>query len=171
MRIELEKLEEGNGQFAHVFEPGELSLDEERARLTGPAKAEGRVRREDGQVKIRGSVSAQVELECDRCLRAIAFPVAASFDVDYVPASKYAAEPAAELLDDDLAVAVFDGEAIDIDDLVREQVILALPSRAICRVDCKGLCPVCGIDKNLKGCECESQPVDPRWAALNNLRL
>jgi uncharacterized protein len=112
-----------------------------------------------------------VELECDRCLRAIAFPVAASFDVDYVPASKYAAEPAAELLDDDLAVAVFDGEAIDIDDLVREQVILALPSRALCREDCKGLCPVCGIDKNLKGCECESQPVDPRWAALNNLRL
>ena len=97
-------------------------------------------------------------------------PIAASFDLDYVPASEYEAERLAELEADDLAVSVFDGEVIDIDELLREQVILALPSRALCREDCKGLCPVCGIDKNLKDCECESHPVDPRWTALNGLR-
>lgn len=171
MRIELEKLDGANDQFAHVFEIGELALEDDRAQLKGPAEVRGSIRREDGQVKIRGNVSAQVELNCDRCLQAITVPVAATFDVDYVPASKYEAEQLAELQDDDLGLAVFDGEAIDIDDLVREQVILALPSRALCREDCKGLCPVCGIDKNLKDCECESHPVDPRWAALNNLQF
>jgi DUF177 domain-containing protein len=171
MRIELEKLDGTNGQFAHVFETAELSLEDDRARLKGPAEVRGTIKREDGQVRIRGKVSAQVELECDRCLRPITVPVAADFNVDYVPASNYAADQFTELGDDDLSLSVFDGEAIDIDDLVREQVILALPSRALCREDCKGLCPVCGIDKNLKGCECESHPVDPRWAALNDFRF
>jgi len=170
MRIELEKLDEANRQFAHVFEPGELSLEDERARLAGQVEVRGRVSREDGQVNVKGHLNAPVELDCDRCLQPITTQVDADFDVDYMPAAVYAAEPVAELQDDDLAVSVFDGEAIDIDDLVREQIILALSSRALCRDDCKGLCPVCGIDKNFKGCECESQPSDPRWAALNDLR-
>jgi len=171
MRIELEKLDKGIGQFDHVFAPGELSLEDEQARLPGAVEVRGRITRKDGQVKVSGSVATEVELDCDRCLRALKVPLAADFDVEYVPVSSYAAEPAAELGDDDLTVSVFDGEVIDIDDLAREQIILALPSRTLCREDCQGLCPVCGIDKNLKGCECESQPGDPRWAALNNLRL
>lgn len=171
MRIELAKLETGNGQFAHVFETGKLSLEDDRARLTGPAEIRATVRREDGRVRVRGNVSAQVELECDRCLQPVSVPVTASFDVDYVPVSNYEREPLAELQDDDLGLSVFDGEAIDLEDLTREQAILSLPARLLCRGDCKGLCPVCGIDKNLKDCECESRPGDPRWAALNDLRF
>ena len=171
MRIELEKLETGSGQFAHVFGTGELSLEDDRARLTGPAEIRAGVRREDGRVRVRGNVSAEVELECDRCLQPVTMPVAARFDVDYVPVSNYEQEQPAELQDDDLGEAVFDGEAIDLDDLTREQVILSLPARVLCREGCKGLCQVCGIDKNLKDCECESRPGDPRWAALNDMRF
>jgi len=171
MRIELEKLDGANVRFAHVFEPGELSLDVARAELKGPAEVSGRIDREEAQVKVRGKLAAQVALDCDRCLQPVALPIAVTFDLDYVPASEYAAEQLEELGSDDLPVAVFDGEAIDVDELVREQVILELPARALCREDCKGLCPVCGIDKNLKDCECESHPVDPRWAALNNLQF
>jgi uncharacterized protein len=98
-------------------------------------------------------------------------PLTAGFDVEYVPAGNYEALQLAELQDEDLAQSVFDGESIDVDDLVREQVILSLPSRALCREECKGLCSVCGIDKNLKDCECESHPRDPRWAALDDLRF
>ncbi|MDX6613371.1 MAG: hypothetical protein QOD75_2557 [Blastocatellia bacterium] len=170
MRIELEKLDETNSRLAHVFEPGELSLEDERAELKGRTEVRGSIDRKDGQVEVRGNFTAQVELECDRCLQSVVVPVTASFDLDYVPASEYVAERLAELGEDDLAVSVFDGAVIDIDELLREQVILALPSRALCREDCKGLCPVCGIDKNLKDCECESHPVDPRWAALSDLR-
>lgn len=171
MRIELEKLEGAKGQFAHVFEVGDLSLEDERARLKGPAEVRGSVQRNDQKVQVRGKVSAEVELDCDRCLRPITLAIATGFEVDYVPAGNYPAEQFAELQDDDLGLSVFDGEAIDIDDLVREQVILTLPARALCGENCKGLCSVCGIDKNLKDCECESRLVDPRWAALDDLRF
>ena len=62
-------------------------------------------------------------------------------------------------------------ETIDIDELVREQVLLAVPERSLCQEDCKGLCPTCGADRNLKECGCESVEADPRWAALKNLRF
>jgi uncharacterized protein len=170
MRIELEKLDGTNVRFAHVFEAGELSLDDGRAALKGPAEVSGRIDRDGPKARIRGKLAAQVALDCDRCLQPVAIPIAVNFDLGYVPASEYEVEAVEELGSDDLPVAVFDGEAIDIDELVREQVILELPARVLCREDCKGLCPVCGIDKNLKDCECESHPVDPRWAALSDLR-
>jgi uncharacterized protein len=154
-----------------VFEVDELSLEDERARLTGPTEVRGSLQRSDGQVRLRGTVSAQVELECDRCLQYVTLPLTIGFDVEYMPAANYDAEQLAELQDRDLAQSVFDGESIDVDDLVREQVILSLPARALCREECKGLCSVCGIDKNLKDCECESLPRDPRWAALDDLRF
>lgn len=171
MRIELDKLDSAGSRFAHVFEVGELSLDDDRARMTGPAQVRGSLQRGDGQVRLQGKVSAQVELDCDRCLQPVTMPIAASFDVEYVPAGNYEAEQLAELQDKDLGLSVFDGEVIDVDDLVREQVILSLPARALCREECKGLCSFCGIDKNLKDCECESRPGDSRWAALDNLRF
>ena len=171
MRIELDELESTGDRFAHVFEAGELSLDDERAGLTGATEVRGSVQRGDGSLRLRGTISAQVELECDRCLQTMAWPLTTGFDVEYVPAGYYEAEQLAELQDNDLAQSVFDGESIDVDDLVREQVILSLPARALCREECKGLCSVCGIDKNLKDCECESRPRDPRWAALDDLRF
>ncbi len=171
MRIELDKLDSTGSRFAHVFEVGELSLDDERARLTGPAEVRGSLQRGDGQARLQGTVSARVELECDRCLQLMILPLAATFDVEYVPAGNYETEQQAELHDQDLVQSVFDGQSIDVDDLVREQVILSLPARALCREECKGLCSVCGIDKNLKDCECDSRPRDPRWAALDDLRF
>ncbi|MEP6708276.1 MAG: DUF177 domain-containing protein [Pyrinomonadaceae bacterium] len=171
MRIELDKLENGGSRFAHVFEVGELSLDDDRARLAGPAEVRGSLERVDGLVRLQGTVSGKVELECDRCLQPVILPLAVSFDVEYVPAGNYETEQQAELQDKDLVQSLFDGESIDVADLVREQVILSLPARALCREECKGLCPVCGIDKNLKDCECDSRPRDQRWAALDDLRF
>ena len=172
MRIELDKLEGAGGQFAHAYEPGELVLDEEHVRLTGAPEISARASRSDHQVRLRGRITARAQVECDRCLQSVDLPVETSFDVSYVPAADYTSEAeAAELQEEDLSLSVFDGETIDVDDLVREQVLLALPTRALCREECKGLCPVCGADKNNDSCACESKEVDPRWAALKDLRF
>jgi uncharacterized protein len=64
---------------------------------------------------------------------------------------------------------VFDGEALDVDEIVKEQILLAVPTRMLCREDCKGICPQCGVDKNTGECNCETKEIDPRWAALKNL--
>jgi uncharacterized protein len=172
MRIELDKLGEAGGQFAHAYEPEEIVLDEEHVRLTKAPEVVGRASRSGHRVRLRGRLAARAEVDCDRCLQAVDVPVETDFDVTYVPAADYLAErEAAELQEDDLGLSVFDGEAIDVDELVREQVLLALPTRALCREECKGLCPVCGADRNQETCACEPQEADPRWAALKDLRF
>jgi uncharacterized protein len=172
MRIELDKLEGTGGHFAHAYEPEELVLDDDHVRLTGAPEVSGRASRHEHQVRLRGRITARAEVDCDRCLKSLDIPVETSFDVSYVPAADYTLEPeAAELQEEDLSLSVFDGEVIDLDDLVREQVLLALPTRALCRDECQGLCPICGLDKNNDSCGCESKEVDPRWAALKDLRF
>jgi uncharacterized protein len=102
-------------------------------------------------------------------LKPVGVPVKAEFTVDYVTPDAYAASTAAELEERDMSLSVFDGEAVDMDELVGEQLLLALPSRILCSEDCKGLCPECGNDRNLKDCNCGSEEVDPRWGALKEL--
>jgi uncharacterized protein len=171
MRIELDKLQEKDSKFAHVYEPEELVLDDEHARLVEPPEVAGRVTRKNGEVRLRGEIRTRAEVECDRCLKAVVVPVETSFDVTYLPADAEAVSAVGELQEEDLTVAVFDGESIDVDELVREQVLLGLPNRALCGEDCKGLCPVCGIDRNTECCACETAEVDPRWGALKDIQF
>jgi uncharacterized protein len=169
MRIELDKLEQTGDRFAHVYEPEEILLDEEHVRLTEPPEVSGRVRTRGREVRLRGRISARAEVDCDSCLKSVAAPIETEFDVTYVPEEDYTTSEAAELQEEDLSLSVFDGETIDVDELVREQLLLALPARSLCREECKGLCPVCGADRNADACHCESPEVDPRWAALKSV--
>ncbi|HYG79167.1 MAG TPA: DUF177 domain-containing protein [Pyrinomonadaceae bacterium] len=166
MRIELDRLQETGDRFAHAYEPDELVLDEEHARLTEPPEVTGRVQASGREVRLRGRITARAEVDCDRCLKSVAVPVETEFDVTYVPEEDYGEGGAAELQEEDMSLSVFDGETIDVDELVREQLLLALPSRALCTEECKGLCPVCGADRNAAACGCETEEVDPRWAGL-----
>ena len=171
MRIELDKVGKHGAAFAHVYQPEELALVEEGVRLVRPPALNGRIDRDGRSVRLKGSITAQAEVDCDRCLQPISVPIAAEFEVSYVPVTDYVAGETPELQEEDLNVSVFDEETIDLDDLAREQVLLAMPSRSLCQEDCKGLCPVCGINKNVQACNCESREVDPRWAALKDLRF
>jgi uncharacterized protein len=169
MRIEVDQLEGSGRTFAHSYEPEELILDEERARLTEAPQVRGNASRRGEEVRLRGSVTARAEVDCDRCLKSVAVPIETEFDLTYIPASIYVEQETAELQEADLLVSVYEGDAIDVDEIVREQILLALPERALCREECHGLCPVCGTDRNVNGCACEEKEVDPRWAALKDL--
>src|SRR5712692_3259811 len=169
MRIEVDKLEQLGGSFAHTYSPGGLSLEDESAVLRQPPKVRGCINRSGAEVDLQGEINAGVEVECDRCLKPIAVEVETSFDVRYLPAAEYRRAENHELDANDLSLALFDGEAIDIDQLVREQILLALPLRRLCRDGCRGLCPICGLDRNVSNCECEIRESDPRWSALKDL--
>src|SRR6266481_4406111 len=146
MRIELDKLEEHGGKFTQLYEANDLPLDDAEVRLIGPAKVSGRLRRDGNDVALRGSLQTKLEVVCGRCLQLV-------------------------LLAEDLNVSVFDGEGIELDDLVREELLLAVPVNVLCREDCKGLCPICGIDRNLNSCQCEVDEVDSRWQKLKELQM
>jgi uncharacterized protein len=171
MRIELDKLEKNGGRFSRTYETGELSLDDAELRLIEPAEIRGRVGRKGQEVELRGELAGKVGAACDRCLQPVEIAVRSEFRERFVPAVSWRGEPQHELQEEDLNLAVFDGEAIELDDLVREELLLAVPAHVLCREDCQGLCPVCGIDRNRSSCQCETGETDSRWEGLENLRF
>ncbi|HET6853351.1 MAG TPA: DUF177 domain-containing protein [Pyrinomonadaceae bacterium] len=170
MRIELENLEGGKGGFAHVYQPDDLNPLDERIRLVEPVAVKGNVKLARALVQVNGHIYTRAQVECDRCLQPVELPVDADFALEYITGSDYESSEAAELTDEEMSVSVFDGEAIDVDEIVKEQILLAVPTRMLCREDCKGICPECGIDRNSGECACVTDDVDPRWAALKNLK-
>ncbi len=171
MRIELDKLEERGGKFSRLYEANDLPLDDPEVRLVGPAEVSGRLQREGNDVALRGRLHTKLEVVCGRCLQPVQLPISADFSERFVRAVTWAAEEQHELQTEDLNISVFDGEGIELDDLVREELLLAVPANVLCREDCKGLCPSCGIDRNLNTCQCEVDEVDSRWQKLKELQM
>jgi uncharacterized protein len=137
---------------------------------------------EGAHVHASGTMTGHVTVACSRCLGPAAVPIDEHVLATFMPAAeltaleaeKSAAEAAAEegveLAAEDLDVYAFDGESVDLEAVIREQLILAVPYAPLCREDCKGLCPQCGIDRNVETCQCE-KPIDPRFEALKGLKL
>jgi len=169
MRIELENLDGSKGDFAHLYQPGDLNPVDERITLIEAAAVNGKIRLNSNQVFVNGHLDTRAQVECDRCLQLIEIPVNVDFELEYITGSDYRSSSAAELTEEELSVSVFDGEVIDVDEIVKEQILLAVPTRMLCREDCKGLCPECGSDRNTGDCTCVTNDIDPRWAALKNL--
>ena len=167
MRIEVENLKEKAEPFSHSYAPGEVELEDEGARLVSAAEVTGSASRKGEEVRLSGKIVTEVELLCDRCLAPSRAPLEVEFETRFIPQSTAASEAEnVELLAEDLGLAAYEGDSVDVDELVREQILLALPSRNLCREDCEGLCPRCGADLNAGQCSCEQGETDPRWAAL-----
>ena len=169
MRIEVESLTAGGKPFEQTYAPAELPLEDEHAELVSDVRAWGRASRKGEEVRVRGSLQTSVELRCDRCLGPVPAPISVDFVANFVRAGNPAAE-AKELHEEDLEFAVYDGDSVDLDELVREQILLALPARQLCRDDCRGLCPSCAKNLNTESCDCARQGTDPRWAALADIK-
>jgi uncharacterized protein len=170
MQIEIEKLTEAGQPFAHTYAPTALSLEDERARLLSEARVAGHISRKRQRVHVTGTVAAELEVYCDRCLTPVAIPVEAAFDLSYDPPDADDASEITELQAEDLVTSIYVGHSIDLDELTREQLLLALPTRSLCLETCKGLCPTCGLNLNQQSCVCEQKEIDPRWAGLAALK-
>ena len=171
MRIEIENLEELGGEFSKVYEGDELPLAETDVRLVAPVDVSGRMRKDGNELEFKGELTTEVEVACGRCLRPVRLPVQSEFDERFLSSVNWRHEEQHELKTEDLNIAVFDGEAIDLDELVREEILLAVPSHVLCRDECEGLCPICGVDKNLESCRCEENQTDSRWEKLKGLQM
>ncbi len=143
---------------------------------------------DDKTVFVSGEFHGHLVVACSRCVGPVTLPIDETLRVTYLPRGELPTEiepptpkhkdkdkvdddeGGAELGDGDLDVFPYDGEAIDLEPLFREQFVLSVPYAPLCREDCKGLCPQCGIDRNTETCACE-KPMDPRLAALKGLKI
>ena len=169
MNIVVAQISEDEGlSVHHLYPEGEPGLAVGEGHLIGPCELSLRATRADEKVELIGSVRVVVEFECDRCLTDLSVRVEESFELLYVPPLGTGDEH--ELGENDLSLGFYQDGVIDVDDLAREQIELALPMARLCTEECRGLCPECGANLNLGECACSKKQVDTRWAALKELK-
>jgi len=127
------------------------------------------VERRGTEVVVTGGLQATARLQCSRCLEPVAASVAPVLDLHLLPAPSVRHERV-ELGLDDLELDFYQGDTLDLGRLLHSETHLALPMKHLCRDDCRGLCPICGGNRNLTVCACEERRVDPRLASLEALR-
>ena len=178
MFIELHELKLHPIDFEEEFRPGAIDLGPD-LRQVESLRSEGRaqlVEEHHGKhqiikdIRLNGRLATTVELACARCLEPVGQDVKREFDLLYRPLGADAGEPERPVSATEAEISYYQGQALLLEDVLREQVLLAVPVKAICREDCKGLCPHCGRNLNLEQCSCAEPVEDPRWAALKDIR-
>jgi uncharacterized protein len=178
MFLDIKDLELHPLDFEEAFQPDVIDLGSE-VHQRGPLKTSGRaevVEEHHGKhqvikdLRLRGHLSAKLELQCARCLDPVPQDVNRDFELLYRPLGTDAGKDELSVTDAEAEIGYYQGEGILLEDALREQVLLALPLKVTCRVDCKGLCPQCGKNLNHEQCSCSTSVEDPRWAALKEVR-
>jgi uncharacterized protein len=170
MIISLARLPAVGLRFEHQYQAGELDVSKHEFELREPPNITGHIKQSGMDVHVTGELTAALTVPCDRCLQDVPFSVAEPLNLVYVPVeAEHAHKGEVEVHGKDLEFSYFANDELDIDQLIREQLELALPVRVLCRTDCRGLCPQCGADLNVETCQCTA-PVDPRWQALAELK-
>ena len=156
----------------------DIALSEESLDLGDPAdtwdgpatvQADLHLGRSGRGVLISGSFSGNVPLFCSRCLEPFQFQIAEQFHLYCEAGAGGLPEEEHELADDELDVTYLEEGRINTDHLLRENILLSLPVQPLCREECQGLCPRCGVNLNQGACTCTETRVDPRLQALRKL--
>jgi uncharacterized protein len=178
MFLDIKDLELHPLDFEEEFQPGAIDLGSEMRQstaLTTSGRAE-LVEEHQGKhqiikdIRLRGRLAAGLELQCARCLDPVKQDVKREFELLYRPLGVDAGRDEISVTDAEAEIGYYQGEGILLEDVLREQVLLALPMRITCRDDCKGLCPQCGKNLNQEQCACAIPMEDPRWNALKEIR-
>ena len=152
------------------YAPGSIDYQTTEVKQIEPLEVTAAAELIEGQIRITGEIETKVEMVCARCLEPVVDEVHRSFDLFYSPLPHGERPEEAQLKEGDAEIGFFQGEGLFLADVLREQVLLALPMKVICRSDCRGLCPNCGANLNHEECRCETHSTDPRLAPLARLK-
>jgi len=159
-------------RFDETFPPGEIDFSGEDVRQSSPLHAAGAAEllaNTEGEVRIQGRLSVTLESECDRCLGRAEFPLDARFDLFYRPSRSLEAGDEVAIDEGEAEIGFYEGDGMELEDVLREQVMLLMPMQRVCSPECRGICPVCGKNRNETVCDCREEPVNDRWSQLRKL--
>lgn len=165
MKINIQQVKNdiGAGQnFRFSVSAADILKDIEHSWISDPIVVTGEVVNDGRLLKVTGSIELVANFECDRCLEEYTTVLKISFLEEFQDSSDESSKDAEE-------ISTYQGDEIDISELMRENVILAKPLKTVCSEDCCGLCPKCGTNLNISTCTCEKGVIDPRLAALQQL--
>jgi uncharacterized protein len=171
--ISLQELQLRPKRFCVDIPAGEIDFDSDISQ-TSVLHAEGvasLLNQSLGEIRIDGKLSVSADGSCDRCLGPAAFSIDKKFDLVYVPSDQTGGAGGEEIDRAATEIGYYEGDGLELNDVLREVVLLALPMRLVCSEACKGICPVCGQDRNVRDCQCHSDTADERWNQLRTLRF
>ena len=119
-------------------------------------------------IRLRAAYHGDFEMLCARCVEPVRTPLTGNFDLIFRPQAVDADPGERSITLDETEIGYYEESGLSLEDVVREQVLLSLPSRTLCKEDCKGLCPRCGQNLNQGTCNC-TPASDPKWSALAGL--
>ena len=178
MFIKIKELDLRKIEFDENIAPGVIDLGQDAEQKTA-IKAVGHaelIREHRGareiveDIRLVGRFSTDVQIHCARCLKPVDEFVAEDFDLLYRPLGVDAGRDEAAITRADTEIGYYQGDGLLLEDVLKEQILLALPVKQICSAECRGLCPHCGRNLNVESCDCVTTISDPRWAALEDLR-
>jgi uncharacterized protein len=160
-----------------AVEPGVIDFTPEATQVS-PLAVEGRAdvieethgpRSVIHDIRLQGTWKGEFEVPCARCLTPVRHSMEGSFDLLFRPLGVDQGSSEHSINTAETEIGYYEKGGLLLEDVLREQVLLSLPARTLCREDCKGLCPSCGRDLNSETCACDPAPADPRWSALSGL--
>jgi uncharacterized protein len=178
MEFIVSELEREPIDFDLELAPGVVDLGEEAAQQ-GLLEASGRAevlhehrgpRDIVADIRLKGRFAGRFEVPCARCIEPVEIPLSGDFDLIFRPAAADAEATERSITAQETEIGYYLRDSLSLEDVLREQVLLSLPVKTLCKPDCKGLCPRCGADRNSQPCNCDAGPSDPRWEALAGLR-
>jgi uncharacterized protein len=170
--IDLKDLAHDKLTFAAQFEPGAIDFTPDHIRQIGLLDWKVTAERAGLEIRITGTLDVTLEVNCSRCLEPARIQVTKAFDLFFRERDEemFDEDEEIELDDKDTRTAFFTGTKLAIGDILREQILLALPMKALCTVDCKGLCPTCGTNLNTASCGCPAEEFNPHMDTLLEIK-
>jgi len=171
MRVAVIDIKRAPGMHKDV--PIQIQLDPveiggQQIRFDEPFTGQAEIWNSGENLLVRAKLAGEAQVPCSRCLTTFTSPFKVTFEEEFIEGLPSEDEDVEAL--DERTVTYYEGDEIDLTESLRDNVLLELPMKPICRVDCKGLCPYCGEDKNLVSCECqETVDVDPRLVIFKDL--
>jgi uncharacterized protein len=171
--LSVQELEVRKIKFDTDFSAGEIDFDASELKQTSPLHAEGEAELLNntlGEIRIRGRLNVDLEMQCDRCLEPVAYPLQNTFELFYRPVKTGPDRHEVAIDEGESQIGFYEGDGMELSEVLREHILLSLPMHKVCREDCAGICPKCGENRNTANCQCTEELVDDRWAALRGLR-
>ena len=170
--VDLKDLAHNKVSLEGRFEPGMIDFSADNVAQARPLVWNATVERVGAEVRVAGSLETAIEVPCSRCLEPAQQGIEKSFDLFFRQHDDFMfdEDDEIELDEKDTRTAFFSGTQLAVGDILQEQVLLALPMKVLCKLDCKGLCPACGTNLNLKNCNCKTEQSNPNLDALIEIK-
>ena len=174
MIIDLKTIAAGTRSFSFSLEKNWWHSKEQGDALLGfssPVKVTTDICRAGERYVLEGNLSGMLEVACDRCLEPYRIDLSHEFRIILALPPQEIEKDEVELLEEDMEIGFITDDQLNLDEVVKEQIYLALPVKKLCSEDCPGLCPECGANLNNGDCGCAGVKGHPAFSKLKNLKI